>query len=252
MEFLRIKFKIVFLTCFLFLLFFGIVGCKSEGFKKWQGLSAEELSWQGLSCLLYENKTAVKSGERKLIVLFHPAGSSGSDYVERWEPLLKEIAALVIAPTADQEHPYSSPQFETKFLQLVQDVSSRYKIDVSSKYLIGESNGAIYGYRFLASHPNFFKAAVLISGALDQQTVTQFEKNPAVSQAAILIVHGTEDQVFRIDITRKEVEYLKKLGFRVDFKEIKGMGHGADIFAEDEIVEWIKSFSQSSKASKFN
>ena len=107
-------------------------------------------------------------------------------------------------------------------------------------FLIGESNGAIYAYRFLIAHPDLAKAAVFISGSLESKILSQIKERASQIQTKILVVHGTDDQTFPFSTAEKTAQQLQELGLKVEFKGVNGMQHGADAFCEDEIMAWIE------------
>ena len=174
-------------------------------------------------------------------IVFHPAGSSGADYLEKWRPLVGKQKNVILAPTADQETPYSSQKFAKEISDLILEFEQRYGIQPDRVFLIGESNGAIFGYRFLADHPGWFRAAAFISGTVGKGVLERFRK-AAPPETSILVVHGTRDSVFDIRVTEKEVQLLRRIGLSVDFHKAEGMGHGADAFIEDDLVKWFAKF----------
>lgn len=191
------------------------------------------------SYAFYAPKTPAREFTKSLFILFHPAGSSGEEYAEKWVPLVEKWG-YVFAPTAGPETPYGSPEFEEKFFEELQNLENRLQIDQSRIVLIAESNGAIYGYRFLAVHPDLLKAAVFVSGSLEEKTFEQISEHKAQIKTKILIAHGTDDQTFMFEKAEKEARELKELGLDAEFKKMDGMQHGADPFCEDEIIKWIE------------
>ncbi len=184
-------------------------------------------------------KVNTPASPKPLFIILHPANSSGDEYVEKWAPMLSEFGN-VFAPTASSDAPYGSPEFEEKFLEELRNFESKFPTDERRIILIGESNGAIYGYRFLAAHPGLLEAAVFISGALEEKVLAEIGGKSAEIKTRILIVHGTEDPSFSFERAEETGAKLKKLGLNVEFKAMNGMRHGADPFCEDEVLNWIK------------
>lgn len=176
---------------------------------------------------------------RKLYVLFHPAGSTGSEFLEHWSLLSEKTNDVIFAPTADQKHPYGSQKFERAFFTVISRLKDRYQIDDEQIVLIAESNGVIYGYKLLASKPDFFRAVVFISGMMDEATVRKFQDVTPRIGVPILILHGAEDTIFDEAVVEEQYYFLKSLGWNATFRRIEGLGHGSDVFLQDDVVDWI-------------
>ena len=191
------------------------------------------------SYAFYPPKTSVDTTAKPLFILFHPAGSSGDDYIERWVPLLGKWG-YVFAPTAGVETSYGSSEFEGKFREELQKFQNRFPIDPSRIILISESNGAIYGYRLLVTRPDLFKIAIFISGFLEDKTLAKLSTKKDEIKTKMLIVHGTNDEVFNFETAKKTASDLKAIGLNAELIEMQGMQHGADPFCEDEIEKWLE------------
>lgn len=230
---------------FFVFLFFEISGFSFVGGVKrlFRGEPTPQEKLGEFSYSYFVSKKVLPEGA-KLYVLFHPAGSSGEEFIERWIPLTKKDNVVLLAPTASANARYGSKEFEEKLEAVVADFENRYHIASGSRFLIAESNGAIYGYLFLVKKPDFFRAAVFISGVVDERFVNQVKEAAQPIKSSILMVHGTEDKTFNIGIARKQKEYLKSIGLSVELREMKRMGHGADPFAEEEIIKWLRGFNQ--------
>ncbi len=221
-------------------LFFAIAGsgCGNFARRVLIGEPVQELTFKNISYAFHVPKEISKESSR-LYLLLHPAGSSGSDYIQKWIPLIGRGSDLILAPTANAEAPYGSDRFKEALTRILEDFRTKYGISKERIVLIGESNGAIFASRWVSEEPDLFTAAVLISGSIDQAVITKFQTNRERIKIRLLIVHGTEDDVFDIRVREKEAGYLKQLGLKVDFYAVKGMRHGSDVFAEEEIAKWL-------------
>ena len=243
MEFLRIKRK-----CFIWfsrgifqlVLLFVIISC-TRLHNIWTSNQAIQKASVGKFSYVFYVPTKKPGSEiqNPLFILLHPANSSGDEYLEKWVSLIGGNQNFILAPTASSETPYGSPEFEEGFTKALEEFQSAHPFDSKKVVLIGESNGAIYGYRFLASHPDFLEAAIFISGTLEGKTLDQLKEKASSIKTRILVVHGTEDLVFSVKAAEEAVQKMRELGLQVEWKVMEGMKHGADAFAEDDIVNWI-------------
>ncbi len=230
----------------LALLFFAITGCGQwsrleHSFSDDRSFEIDEQNGFLYAWRAPRGKSADHPA-KNFFVLFHPAGSTGDEFLEKWNSVVGSDENLILAPTATGEAPYGSNTFEKELLSVIQNFQSGYSVHPDKTFLIGESNGAIYGFRFLADHPELFRAAVLISGVLNQDVINRIKNSPPLRKTPILMIHGTDDQTFNVQIAEKESEFLKKMGLAVEFQKVEGMGHGADAFTEDDAARWLRKF----------
>jgi predicted peptidase len=110
------------------------------------------------------------------------------------------------------------------------------KADPERVYLMGLSMGAMGAFELLARRPNTFAGAITICGG----------SNPALTpiyanQVALWIFHGENDQVVKVEQSRRMVEALKNLGAECKYTEYPGVGHNSwdNAFAEPGLLEWL-------------
>ncbi|PIQ85626.1 MAG: hypothetical protein COV74_07970 [Candidatus Omnitrophica bacterium CG11_big_fil_rev_8_21_14_0_20_45_26] len=179
--------------------------------------------------------------DRSLFLVLHPSGSSGEEFIQRWIPLLNNGHAVILAPTATNELPYGSPEFEDVLWQVLNQFGFEADSQEGRLFLIGESNGAIFGFRLVAQHPSRFEKTVLISGALESQALHELLDSPKRVSAHLLMVHGQQDELFDIEAIKTQVKILEENQVPVELRVIQDMKHGADPFTEEEIAKWLNS-----------
>lgn len=187
--------------------------------------------------------------KRPFFLLFHPAGSSGEEFIQRWIPLLKQEDAFILASSATEKVPYGSVEFNEKIWTAVTQLFDQYRIHEKKTFVIAESNGAVYAYRFLLDYSRFFKGAVLISAAIEPKILQRYiEDAPGNVRSNFLIVHGTEDPVFPVSMVDEQVGVLKQhlKDVNIEYRRVKRMGHGADPFVEDDILKWVQEIEKQS------
>ena len=237
MEFLKVDCRLT--RFYAFCLIFVILGsaCVQRPNQSLNDQIEEEV-FDGFSYAYLEPVKGV-SGERALYLLFHPTEISGDEYIRKWVPLIGAGPYVILAPTASASAPYGSKAFQAKLIWMIRNLEKRYGVHPEKRFLIGESSGAIFGYQFLAEHPDFFKAAVLISGALKMEAWTKLLKAAPALRTKFLVIHGVDDSIFPLSMTEREVVALHKLGLSVTLKSVKHMAHDSNESVKKETVEWL-------------
>ena len=106
-----------------------------------------------------------------------------------------------------------SERLLTNFLS---DSLVHYDLDPPLIAAAGFSQGAVLTSILLQKYPTLFSKVALLAGLV-------LEKNPALDRETqlpqILIAHGSEDDVIPIEKGRRSANYLKRLGYPVEFHE---------------------------------
>lgn len=222
----------------LFLLFgFLVSGCAGRARDVLLGEKIDSAEEHGISYSCYSLKPTSKKAA--LFLLLPPAGFSSEDYLRKWVSLLGTSENILIAPDLSSAASRSEA-FQVGLSEIIVKQAKRFKVPDENVFLIGESNGAIAGFRTIHQYPELFRAAVMISSAIDQKVLQNLIESADRIKTDMLMVHGTEDSVIRIQMVEEDYQSLKNVGVPVELRVVPGMGHGSDIFTDEQVVSWLK------------
>lgn len=123
-------------------------------------------------------------------------------------------------------------------VQLAQHFVAKYPIDTKRIYIIGCDDGGVGVLGAAARYPDMFAAGVAISGTWNADDGAQMAKMP------LWVIHGAEDDVFRVGTARQIVNSVKQAGGTVAYNEIADMGHECSAPRLYAQATWDWLFSQ--------
>ena len=175
-----------------------------------------------------------------LILTLHGSGSDGRRLVEKWKDLAEKEGIVLAGPDAITPGRWASPEDGPLFLRdVVEDVRARFPIDGRRLYLFGHSAGAVFGLQMACLESEYFAAAVLHAGAIEESYYSIFDF--ASRKVPIAIVIGPRDKYFPMSVVRPTAEALKARGFPAVLHEIADHDH--NYYARSkEINAWAWEF----------
>ncbi len=176
-----------------------------------------------------------------LVICLHGAGFTGDSYLERWQTRLGD-GYILACPTVPMGSWWTRTA-EQLVLATIRAVESRYRIDPDRVYLTGMSNGGIGAYLIGAHHAPLFAAVVPMAGGLPEVLLPFLEN---FRQTPVYIIHGTQDQVMPVTMSRSIDEALTELGYRHVYREHDRVHPhaGGHFFPREELpdlVTWLGS-----------
>lgn len=174
-----------------------------------------------------------------LIVCLHGAGFTGDSYLERWQARLGEKTVLA-CPTM-MGGAWWTPGGEALVTAVIDDVRSKYHIDPNRVYLTGMSNGGIGTYLIGMFHADRFAAISPMAAGIPDE-IFPFLRN--FSSTGIYIVHGAQDEVMPVILSRKISEYLKEQEIPYTYREHDRLHPmaGGHFFPKEELPELVAWF----------
>ena len=174
-----------------------------------------------------------------LIVCLHGAGFSGDAYLERWQPRLGERYILVCP-----SYPAGSwftRRAEDLVLAVIRTVQRRYHIDPDRIFLTGMSNGGIGAWLIGMHHAPLFAGIAPMASGIDD-VLFPFLEN--LRNTPAYIIHGSQDQVMPVELSRKLDKELDHLGYPHVYHE-HDRTHpmaGGHYFPREELPELVHWF----------
>ncbi|WDT71478.1 MAG: hypothetical protein MPW17_01030 [Candidatus Manganitrophus sp.] len=133
------------------------------------------------------------------------------------------------------------PGGEALVTAVIDDVRSKYHIDPNRVYLTGMSNGGIGTYLIGMFHADRFAAISPMAAGIPDE-IFPFLRN--FSSTGIYIVHGAQDEVMPVILSRKISEYLKEQEIPYTYREHDRLHPmaGGHFFPKEELPELVAWF----------
>ena len=181
-----------------------------------------------------------------LILCLHGAGFTGESYLERWVPRLEDRYILA-CPTI------SMGAWWTRFgedltLAILHSVSAEYHIDPERIFLTGMSNGGIGAWIIGMHHADLFAGIAPMASGIDD-VLFPFVEN--LTHTPVYVIHGSEDQVMPVQLSRDLVQEMKRRGVSHLYREHQWTHPhaGGHFFPRQELPELIAWFDQQHRTS---
>lgn len=108
------------------------------------------------------------------------------------------------------------------FDQLLKQITQKYNIDQNRVFLTGMSNGAYFAHLLASQRSDVVAAIACHSGGLGILS----RRRPQVQHKyGVLIIHGDEDSIVKVDEGRKARDAYQRWGFPVEYLEASGQNH---------------------------
>jgi predicted peptidase len=152
-----------------------------------------------------------------------------------------QLPAFVLAPQCPDDHFWAEPELNEvspelgMALEILATVQKEFSIDPGRIYIAGQSMGGLGVWALLQSQPDRWAAALVLC-AFDN-----FTNAKAIAHVPLWIFQGDADMTVPVDLVRKMVKDLKKLGAQPRYTEYHKVGHEVWVkaFAEPDLVSWL-------------
>lgn len=186
----------------------------------------EKISWKGRERTYFLHLPPGPASDQKLplVLTFHGSGQDPRSLVSKWRDLGDEEKIILVAPRATDPAHWTVPADGPLFLHdLVEAVKARYSVDGRRVYLFGHSAGAVFALEMAALESEYFAAVAAHAGAIRPPYVKIFDY--ATRKIPCLILIGTRDAFFPLDLVRATRDALIARGFPVEYVEMPGHTH---------------------------
>jgi len=149
-----------------------------------------------------------------LILCLHGAGFTGQAYLDRWVPRLQDRYILA-CPTI------SMGAWWTRFgedlaLATLRAVQAEYHVDPDRIFLTGMSNGGVGAWIIGMHHADLFAGIAPMASGIDD-VLFPFVEN--LSNTPVYVIHGAEDRIMPVQLSRDLVKEMKRLGVHYHYRE---------------------------------
>jgi len=179
-----------------------------------------------------------------LVVCLHGAGFTGDAYLERWAPRLGDD--YILACPSLQMGAWWTRLGEDLVLATIQAVQATYHINPDRVYLTGMSNGGIGSWIIGMHHAWRFAGIAPMASGIDE-VLFPFLAN--LRQTPLYIIHGAEDQVMPVWLSRNITNELAQLGIAFVYREHEWTHPhaGGHFFPRQELPDLIRWFGTQRK-----
>lgn len=174
-----------------------------------------------------------------LVVCLHGAGFTGEAYLDRWKTRLGE-GYILACPTYPMGA-WFTRRAEDLVLATTRAVQERYRIDPNRIFLTGMSNGGIGAWLIGMHHAPLFAGLAPMASGIDDVLFPFLENLRATP---VYVIHGSQDQVMPVELSRKLAGELKNLGYPFVYRE-HDRTHpmaGGHFFPREELPDLVKWF----------
>jgi poly(3-hydroxybutyrate) depolymerase len=161
---------------------------------------------------------------KPLILLLHGSGHVGISLIDEWKDLAAREGIILVAPDSTDHSRWSSPVDGPGFLHdVVEAVKAKYPVNGKRVYVFGHSAGAVFGLYMAIMESEYFAAAAVHAGAVQEDSYRLMEQAPRKIPIAIWV--GTRDPFFALDLVRGTRDALNARGFHAQLSEMSGHDH---------------------------
>ncbi|MDR4459523.1 MAG: alpha/beta hydrolase-fold protein [Nitrospirales bacterium] len=174
-----------------------------------------------------------------LILCLHGAGFTGAAYLDRWMPRLGE--KYILACPSVTMGSWWTRYGEILVLEVLHDVQAHYHIDPDRIFLTGMSNGGIGTWIIGMHHADRFAGIAPMASGIDD-VLFPFVEN--LVHTPVYVIHGVEDQVMPVQLSRDLVKEMERRGIPYQYQEHtwthpQAGGHFFPRQALPELIAWF-------------
>jgi len=185
-----------------------------------------------------------------LVVCLHGGAGTGTGNFEQiegsWGALMlmgdnnrKKFPAFIFVPQCPPHQAWggipSLPAVDSLTFEAIAEFEKEFPIDVTRRYIIGESLGGYGTWHFISTRPEMFAAAIPICGEGDPALAGR------VAQVEVWAFHGEKDRSVPVSGSRNMIEAMRKAGADPRYSEFEGAGHiiKDQITRTPGVFEWL-------------
>src|SRR5215510_14084496 len=160
-----------------------------------------------------------------LIVLLHGSGRNGLSLMEKWKELASREGVIIAGPDSRDSQGWQIPGDGPGFIHdLVEALRAKYPVNPRRIYLFGHSAGAVFALNLSMMESEYFAATAVHAGSWRTESELSV-RDYAKRKTPLAIIVGDKDTFFPLQSVQATETALKKRGFAVEVKVMKGHDH---------------------------
>jgi predicted esterase len=185
-----------------------------------------------------------------LVLCLHGGAGWGTDNIKQVQGALPAVMlsnylvreqhpAFLFVPQISPAYSWGGlPKFkvvDSLVFEAIRSLEKEFSTDENRRYISGNSLGGYGTWYFIATHPNFFAAAIPISGEGDATLAKNMVNIP------IWAFHGTKDINVPVNGSRDVIEAIRKQGGNPRYTEYPDKDHDIwkDVVNTPHLVDWL-------------
>lgn len=116
----------------------------------------------------------------------------------------------------------------------------QYPIDRERLVVAGFSQGGLMAYELGLREPGRFAGLVAMATWLPGVLAETLPKLPEHEGFPVLVLHGKEDPMVRVEMAREARETLRSYGVALQYREIEKTGHQIGMEGLEVLVRWLE------------
>ena len=229
----------------------GEHGCllESASFGSWENYFQyyDAESGETMNYRLYLPPTYDPSKEYPMVVYLHGAGRDASHPISiiTINSLLaqsvryseKDVICVIPQCIENCNWPIQTYTVDILF-NLIEELQKHLSVDVSRRYIAGNSYGAMGTLQVLIAHPNYFAASMIVGGAHASYSSTALAN---IATTPLRMFCGENDEYGFYNRMAPLYNSLKALGADVEYTVWPGKPHGVFSYSADksDVVRWM-------------
>ncbi len=129
-------------------------------------------------------------------------------------------------------------QARRQLIAFIREAITAYEVDPRQVYLMGFSQGAIMSLAAILTAPELFAGAVVMSGSLPDEVLSEAAAPEQLKGISLLVVHGLYDDIIPIAQARRMSAYLTGLPVNMEFRDYP-MRHQISDQSLDDVAGWL-------------
>jgi len=178
-----------------------------------------------------------------MIVTIPSLGQEPKEALSYWEGMARRGNMIVVAPM--NLRPDDLPtRVDEWILEIIKDVTLRYRVDKERIYLFGKDDGAHYAAYLGTKYPETFAVTALVSGSWIGTYEELIKPFSSPSQQRPFLIYLREDQEDLYKETAKKALEFESKGYSVQVKTVVGEDALARIEFKKQLFELLETKNQ--------
>ncbi|MDT9720260.1 alpha/beta hydrolase-fold protein [Paenibacillus sp. ClWae2A] len=188
-----------------------------------------------------------------VIFALHGMGSDEQDMLRLMEPMQSDFIIVAIRGPIVQGSGYAYFQIKSignpirelydasvqGLQQLIVDLSAKYAIDPTRRYIAGFSQGAIMAMTLSLIMGDAIKGIVAMSGYIPQFVKDEYKLQPD-SELSVFISHGDQDHLFPLQLGEDNADFFRQHTDHVTYVPYNG-GHQVTPDLYQQFQHWLRT-----------
>lgn len=175
-----------------------------------------------------------------LVVALHQPNGHGSDFIWHWLKDARTLGAILVAPTSigDTWSLAGRDVDSGNINHILNEVKERWNLNPSKWLLTGTSDGGTFCYLLGLRLSSPF-SHLAPCAANFHTSLVELAPSSRLNSLPIYLVHGCEDWVFPLSLSRSAKAALSVSGAKVVYHEIPNLGHAHPDEENIRIMDWF-------------